>query len=214
MGKVLTLLLLSASLALSEVEFKTRKDYEDFVSALERNPRAQFDLANVYMLGAKAGGEAIPPDFARAEKLLAKSSYPQSKIVLAMTYAEQGKAMQSLDSYISALELSKNDPKIFEMTAILMGAYILDNLSDNSGALDVNEATLVPLTARGNNPKVALLAAYTLAKKKEFDRANIYLNIACNQPDLPDEVSKACYDNYEVEVLNNDGKIVGRCNVR
>jgi hypothetical protein len=128
MRKLLLVLPLAISLCASEpVSFKTQKDYEEFVSALERSaiPGAKYNLSQVYLLGARVEGKNIPPYFARAEKLLIESKLPQSRVILATQYADRGELIKAAENYGQALIMAKDDPATLEVIAIVMGISFL-----------------------------------------------------------------------------------------
>ena len=197
----------------------TSSDLQHFIATLETLYKLG-DKSKGYLLGGIYSQEHILEDkVVSANKPLAlkyfnetlDAGYGLSAWNIAMLeFLPQNdylKALEVLEKGLSSKLLDK-DARI--SLSLTYGTIVLENLNENSTAIQKARDIIYPLAVNNNLASLDYVTANLLNLNNEIEEANKFLNSACNNPNAPKEILNACMGGSEVVTSDQKGQIVQR----
>lgn len=211
--------LMQASESTEQKKIKTSADLQHFISMLETLYKLG-DKSKGYLLGGIYAQEhALEDKVVSANKPLALKFFNETlnagyglsawniTMLDLLPKGDYLKALETLEKGLSSKLLDK-DARI--SISLTYGTIVLENLNENSTAVQRARDIIYPLAVNNNLASLDYVIANLLNLNNELDEANKFLNSACNNPDAPKEILNACMGGSEVVTSDQKGQIVQR----
>jgi len=179
------------------------------------------DKSKAYIIGVAYSQEHILLDGViksnniKAEEWLEKSfdaGYGVAAIqLLAIKYLPSRNYFGALDKIEAGLNKKFTDENSKLILSLAYGAIVLDNLSLSKKYVKKALDIIYPTVSRRAISSLDYIYANLLNLDKQHERANKYLNSACNNPNVSPEIWDICIRGKEIKTVNNKtGQIVAK----
>lgn len=186
-------------------DIKTIQDFEDIEKTLEEAIKLG-DNSKLFVLGSLYMEDF---DFKKSDKIKAKNylekalneKYGLSAIPLSYIYIEKNDLDAAFIVLDKGIGVSEKDLNTQVILAVLFNGLILDFKSDDLRYVHKALDLTYPISQKTNKSALDFTIANLLNLAGNYEEANKYLNTACNNPEIDDELKNSC--NKSIGITNN-----------
>lgn len=186
-------------------EIKTIQDFEDIEKTLKEAIKLG-DNSKLFVLGSLYM-ESF--DFKKNDKDKAKfylekalnEKYGLSALPLSYIYIENNDLDAALIVLDKGISVSETDLNTQVILSVLFNGLILDFKNDDLRYVHKALDLTYPISQKTNKSALDFTIANLLNLAGNYDEANKYLNTACNNPEIDEELKNSC--NKSIGITNN-----------
>ena len=193
-------------------KLETVKDYNDYVETMKSAIKygdysAAIYLGVLYAQDITLKDRVVKADIKKAVKYF-RLAYNKGYGFAAFYLSKFEDPNEALMDIKNALYMKNTSKKIRELLAIRYAEIILNNkeLYENKRAVEMAIADINPISLRSDNPILDFELAHLFFLAKKFDKANRYINSACNNPKAGPQLLALCLNDPYLNKRGNNEK--------
>ncbi|WP_152184861.1 hypothetical protein [Sulfurimonas indica] len=191
----------------------TVKDYNDYIKTMKSAIKygdysAAIYLGALYIQDIKLKDRVMKADIRKAKKYF-RLAYNKGYGFAAFYLSKLEEPNEAILDIKNALYMKNTKKKIRELLAIRYAEIVLNNeeLYKNKKAIEMAIADINPISLRSDNPILDFELAHLFFLDKQYNKANKYINSACNNPKAGPQLLALCLNDPYLNKRGENEKI-------